>query len=101
MAAREAGFSSVSDFLDLDAFEADGWMDFVFSGPSNLQTQILLARLIQIVQGALGGKAPAIEDLLPWYEALSGKKKESARERAMRLGRERMRAMLDSREDSK
>lgn len=88
-ATTEAGFHSPADFLDLPAGECEEWIDFVTSGASRVRTQMLLAQIIQVVIGAVGGNPPKTTDLLPY---LSGPK--PTRKEAVERMRDRTRAEL-------
>lgn len=94
MAAGEAGLA-LSDFLELDAEECDAWQRFVFEGPSQLRTQMLLLQIVQIVGGALGAKNLKPAKMLPYIGALTPARKTDARQSMLASQRDAATRLLD------
>lgn len=96
IATAASGCKDVSEFLDLDMETCEQWLEYCLRGPTEARTQILLAQLVQIVSGALGGTPTKLEKLLPWVSDITGGKRENHKEKHMKRARATAAGLVDS-----
>ncbi len=96
IATAASGCKDVSEFLEMPTETCEEWLEYCIRGPTEVRTQLLLAQLIQIVSGALGGQSLPIGRLLPWFTEITNEKPVDKKEMMMKRQRAVAASVVDA-----